>query len=717
MPELVRYALHGEIAVLTIDNPPVNALSAGVPEGILAGIRAAEADPQVRAAVLIGAGRTFIAGADIREFGRAHGFRVAATLSAALQVVENCSKPVVATVHGAALGGGLETAMAAHYRLMAASAQVGQPEVKIGLIPGAGGTQRLPRLAGVAKAVEMCAFGGSISAKDALAAGIADRLIDSKGETDLLEGALAFAREIADAPIPRTRERNDRLAHADPEVLPDIFNTGRDQARKKMRGQPAALAAIDAVEAATKLPFAEGLRFEAELFERCRVSSESKSLIHAFFGERTVSKIPNIPASTCARSIERVAIVGAGTMGGGIAMVFADAGFPVVIRETSQDALDRGMSTIRANYARMLKSGRLTEAAMEQRVARIQGELSYAGFENADLVIEAVFEKMDVKRRIFADLDGIAKPGCILATNTSSLDVDEIAAATARPESVLGVHFFSPANLMRLVEIVRGKETAADVLATAMALAKKLGKIGVLSANRFGFIGNRIMVPYAREAQLLLEEGASIDDVNNALLDFGMAMGPLAMYDQVGLDVALHVEIEGRAIAAREIELRRFEKQPARKPLVMERLVSMGRLGQKSGAGFAKFDENRKPVHDPVVAALIEHCAREAGIERRDISKDEIVDRCILAMVNEGARVLEEGVALRAVDIDVVYMTGYGFPSWRGGPMFYADTVGLPQVLARIREFERQHGSALWAPAPLLERYAAEGRGFNLPEE
>jgi len=597
--------------------------------------------------------------------------------------------------------------MAAHYRLMAATAQIGQPEVKIGLIPGAGGTQRLPRLAGIAKAVEMCAFGGSIGAKDAQAAGIADRVIDSKNEADLLEAALAFAREIAGAPIPRTRERVQKLVGADPEV----FKAARDQARKKMRGQPAPLAAIDAVEAASKLPFSEGLRYEAELFERCRVSNESKSLIHAFFGERAVSKIPDVPASTQARSIERVAIVGAGTMGGGIAMVFADAGFPVVIRETTAEALDRGMNTIRANYARALKSGRLTEDLMMQRVGRIQGQLSYDGFENADLAIEAVFESIEVKKQVFRDLDRVAKRGCILATNTSSLDVDEIAAATSRPESVVGVHFFSPANLMRLVEIVRGKATGVDVLATAMTLAKKLGKISVLSANRFGFIGNRIMMPYAREAQLLLEEGASIEDVNSALVDFGMAMGPLAMYDQVGLDVALHVEIEAR----------RFEKQPGllerRRPLVMERLVAMGRLGQKSGAGFAKFDENRKPVPDPEVAELIEICAKEAGIQRRNISKHEIVDRCILAMVNEGARVLEEGVALRAVDIDVVYMTGYGFPSWRGGPMFYADTLGLKHVLARIREFEKQHGSALWAPAPLLERYAAEGRGFNPPDE
>ncbi|HEV2200433.1 MAG TPA: 3-hydroxyacyl-CoA dehydrogenase NAD-binding domain-containing protein [Bryobacteraceae bacterium] len=703
MPELVRYARYGDVAVITIDNPPVNAMSSAVSEALLARIRTAEADPEVRAAVLIGAGRTFIAGADIREFGRLDGARVAAGLRAALEAVEECSKPVIAAIHGAALGGGLETAMAAHYRLMASTAQVGQPEVKIGLIPGAGGTQRLPRLAGFAKAVDMCAFGAPIGSKDALAAGIVDRVVESMGESDLLEAALAFAREVAGRPIPRTRECSDKLAHPDPVV----FSTARDQARRKMRGQPAPLAAIDAVEAASRLPFAEGVRFEAELFERCRVSNQSKSLIHAFFGERAVGKIPDVPPSVPVRTIERVAIVGAGTMGGGIAMVFADAGLPVVIRETTQDALDRGVNTIRANYARSVKSGRITEAAMEQRLERIQGQLTYDGFAEADLVIEAVFENLAVKKRVFADLDRIAKPGCILATNTSSLDVDEIAAATSRPESVVGVHFFSPANLMRLVEIVRGRATGFDVLATAMTLAKKLGKVGVLSANRFGFIGNRILLPYEREAQFLLEEGASVEAVNNALVDFGMAMGPLAVYDQVGLDVALEIEIEAR----------RFEKQPARQLLVLEQLVAMGRLGQKSGAGFAKFDENRKPVPDPEVAALIERCAKEAGIARRIIAKDEIVDRCILAMVNEGARVLEEGVALRAVDIDVVYMTGYGFPPWRGGPMFYADTVGLKRALTRIREFEKRHGSALWAPAPLLERYAVEGRGFNPPDE
>ncbi len=704
MPALVRYDRHGEVAVLTIDHPPVNALSFQVSEELLARIHEAEADPEARAIVLIGAGRTFIAGADIREFGRPDGARVAAALGAALEAVENCSKPVVAAIHGAALGGGLETAMAAHHRILSAAAQVGQPEVKIGLIPGAGGTQRLPRLAGFAKALEMCAFGASVRANDALQSGIVDRVIDATDETGVLATALVFAREAVGAPIPRTRDRTEKLKAADPQS----FSAAREQVRKKMRGQPAPLAAIDAVEAASSLPFAEGLRFEARLFEQCRVSSESRALIHAFFGERTVSKIPDIPPSTPVRAIDRVAVVGAGTMGAGIAMVFADAGFPVVIRETGAAALERGMIAIRAQYARSVKSGRLTEEAMAQRLGRIRGQLDEEGFENADLIVEAVFENIEVKKQVFAGLDRIAKPGCILATNTSSLDVDEIAAATSRPESVVGVHFFSPAQVMRLVEIVRGKATGAGVLATVMALVKKLGKIGVLSGNRFGFIGNRIMLPYTREAQLLLEEGASVEDVNAALVDFGMAMGPLAMYDQVGLDVALHVEIEAR----------RFEKEAARRPLVLEKLVGMGRLGQKSGAGFAKFDDNRKPVPDPEVSALIEQCARESGIPRRSIAKQEIVDRCILALVNEGARVLEEGVALRAVDIDIVYLTCYGFPSWRGGPLFYADdAVGLPQVLSRIREFESQHGSALWAPAPLLERYAAEGRRFNPPGE
>jgi len=695
MSDLVSYTRHDGVAVLTVDNPPVNALSPGVPEGLKAGVDRALADADAGAIVLIGAGKTFIAGADIREFGKPSGDRVGRELGLALRALEDCPKPVVVAIHGTALGGGLETAMAGHYRVIAPTAQVGQPEVKLGLIPGAGGTQRLPRLAGIAKALEMCAFGAPIKAQEAVASGIADKII----EGDLLAGALEFAREVAAKPIARTRDRLDKLRDADP----TFFAAARDQVRKKLRGQNAPIAAIDAIEASTRLPFAEGMQFEARLFEECRQSTQSKALIHAFFGERTVGKVPDIPPETKTYTINRAAIVGAGTMGGGIAMCFADAGIPVVVKETHPDALDRGMITIRANYARMAASGRISQAVMDQRIARITGRLDYAGFDEADIIVEAVFENMAIKQQVFAELDGIAKPDCILATNTSSLDIDEIAATTSRPRIVLGVHFFSPANIMRLVEVVRGKETSKEVLATAMALAKKLGKIGVVAGNRYGFIGNRMMQAYVREAKFLLEEGASVEAVNGALYEFGMAMGPFAMEDQVGLDVMEHIDEEAK----------RFEKPGTRRPLVLARMIEAGRLGVKNGKGWSKYDEARKASPDAEVAALVENTSKDVGITRRAIGNEEIVDRCIFALVNEGARILEEGVALRAVDIDIVYLTGYGFPNWRGGPMFYADTVGLKNVVARIEEFAASHSTDLWTPAPLLKRLANEGKTFH----
>jgi 3-hydroxyacyl-CoA dehydrogenase len=482
-----------------------------------------------------------------------------------------------------------------------------------------------------------------------------------------------------------------------------VFGAARDQAKKKLRGLTAPHAAVEAVEAATRLAFDEGMQLEARLFEECRRSTQSKAMIHAFFGERTVSKVPDIPADTKTYAIQRAAIVGAGTMGGGIAMCFADAGIPVTIKETQQAALDRGLNTIRSNYARTVSSGRITQAAMDERMARITGQLDYAGFDQADIIIEAVFENMAVKKQVFAEIEAIAKPDCILATNTSSLDIDEIAATTSRPGMVLGVHFFSPANIMRLVEVVRGKQTNKDVLATAMALTKKLGKIGVVAGNCYGFIGNRMMQAYVREAKFLLEEGASVEAINGAIYEFGLAMGPFAMEDSVGLDVMHHIDIEAK----------RFEKPGIRRPIVLERMVESGRLGLKSGKGWSKYDESRKASPDPEVAALIEQASRDTGITRREIAKEEIVDRCMFALVNEGARILEEGIALRAVDIDIVYLTGYGFPNWRGGPMFYADTVGLKQVVARIEEFGAKHGADLWTPAPLLKKLAAEGKGFH----
>jgi 3-hydroxyacyl-CoA dehydrogenase len=700
--EKVRYTKRGGIAIATIDTPPVNAMSPGVPEGILDAAKQAQQDTEVRALVLIGAGKTFIAGADIKEFGKAEGRRAAGQLASMLAELESSAKPVIAAIHGTALGGGLETAMACHYRIMASNANIGQPEVKIGLIPGAGGTQRLPRLAGPEKAVEMCAFGGMVNAKDALASGIVDRVVDTKGEADLLDAAIEYAEEVAVKPIVRTRDRNEKLAA--PAAV--VFDVARDQARKKLRGQEAPLAAIEAVEASTKLPFDDAMQLEAKLFEECRASNQSKALIHAFFGERTVAKIPGITPDVKSLPVERVAILGAGTMGGGIAMSFSDAGMSVILKDTKQAALDRGLATIRSNYGRMVKSGRITQEVADQRVARIKPQVSYESFERADLIIEAVFEDMGLKKRIFGELDEVAKPRAILATNTSSLDVDEIAAATKRPEMVLGVHFFSPANIMRLVEVVRAKATREDLLVTAMALTKKLGKIGVLAGNCYGFIGNRMMHSYVREAQFLVEEGASVEDVNAALYDFGMAMGPLAMQDQVGLDVIWLIRQAGA----------HRNKPGVRTPIVLEQLYKLGRFGQKTGSGWSKYDENRKSSPDAETTELIARLTKDAGIERRKITKEEIVDRCIFALVNEGARILEEGIALRAVDIDIVYLNGYGFPSWRGGPMFYADTLGLPNVLRRIEEFQARLGADLWQPAPLLRKLAQDSRSLHATE-
>ena len=696
MSELVLYGIHGDVAVITISNPPVNALSPGVPDGIQLSIQSAANDPAVTAIVVIGAGRTFIAGADIREFGKVvSGEKPRRSLLPLLREIENCPKAVVMAIHGTAFGGGLEVAMAGHYRVLAASALVGQPEVKLGIIPGAAGTQRLTRLAGVAKAVEMCAFGEPVDAREAHALGIADAVI----EGDLLSGAIAFAREVSGRPIPKTREREEKLHGADPA----IFDRARQHAAKTRRGQTAPVAAIEAVEAATRLPFDEGCAREAELFDRCLYSTQSKALIHAFFAERAGSKIPGVSQETPVYEIRRAAVIGAGTMGGGITMNYANAGIPVIVKEAGQEALDRGMATIRRNYASSVKKGKLSQPEMDRRLSLITPQLTYDGFEEADIIAEAVFEGMALKKQVFAEIDRIAKPGCILASNTSYLDIDAIASATGRPELVVGHHYFSPANVMRLLEIVRGKATSHTVLATSMALAKRMNKVGVLAGNARGFIGNRMLTPYLREAQFLLEEGASVEDVNAALYDFGIAMGPLAMSDLAGLDVGWRVRKE----------FKHLEKPGVRVPLVADRLCEMGRFGQKTGRGWSKYDENRQPSPDPETAALIEQTAREAGIERRAVGAAEIVDRCIFALVNEGAHLLGEGIALRAADIDVVYLNGYGFPAWRGGPMFYADTVGLDTVLARIEEFRRHHGDGLWLVAPLLRRLAESGSSFG----
>jgi 3-hydroxyacyl-CoA dehydrogenase len=697
MSDLVHLTKENNIAIITIDNPPVNALSPGVPEGISDAIEKIDADPDIKAAVLIGGGRTFVAGADIKEFGkitRGENRRGVAFLPLLLRI-EDCSKPVVMAIHGTAFGGGLELAMAGHYRVAVPSAQVGQPEVKLGIIPGAAGTQRLPRLAGVASGVQMCADGNPIKADKALKLGIVDRLI----EGDLLAGAVAFAREIAGKPAPKTRERNKKLGT--PEENAPIFAAARDTAHKKQRGMMAPLAAIDAVEAATKLSFEEGCEAEQKLFIECLFSDQSKAMIHVFFGEREVSKIPDVPKDTPIIPVESAAVVGAGTMGGGITMNFVNAGIPVLLKEADQAALDRGLATIQKNYANSVKRGRFTQAFMDERLSLIKPTLSYDDFGGADMVIEAVFEGMALKKEVFTELDRVCNPGAILASNTSTLNIDEIASATSRPEAVIGTHFFSPANVMRLLEIVRGKATGKDVIATCMQLSKKIGKIGVLVGNCRGFVGNRMFGPYRREAQFLIEEGASVEAVDKALYDFGMAMGPLATGDLAGLDVGWRIRKE----------YMHLEKPGVRQPLAEDRLCEMGRYGQKTGAGWYKYDENRRAVPDSEVADLVSKWAAEAGISKRQISPEEMVDRCIYALVNEGARILEEGYALRSVDIDIVYLNGYGFPVYRGGPMWYADTVGLKKVYDRVSEFHQQHGE-LWEPAPLLAQLAKQGGTF-----
>ena len=697
MSDLVQFSKHDGIAVITINNPPVNALSPGVPEGILEAIEKADKDDSIKAVVLIGGGRTFVAGADIKEFGKMNSRkreRGAGMLPMLLRI-EDCRKPVVVAIHGTAFGGGLELAMAGHYRVAVASAQVGQPEVKLGIIPGAGGTQRLPRLAGVAAAVEMCAGGKPVSAEQALKYGIIDRLI----EGDLLAGALAFAREVAGKPFPKTRERTGKLGS--PEQNTEVFAAARETARNKQPSLTAPLAAIEAVEAAVNLPFDEGCEVEQKLFAECLFSDQSKALIHVFFGEREVAKIPDIPKETPLLPINSAAVVGAGTMGGGIAMVLANAGISVLLKEADQAALDRGITTIRKNYASSVKRGRFTQPFVDECLQRIQPTLSFDEFASADLAIEAVFEGMALKKEIFKELDRVCKPGAVLASNTSTLSIDEIASSTARPEFVIGTHFFSPANVMRLLEVVRGKATSKEVIATCMQLSKKLGKVAVLVGNCTGFVGNRMFGPYRREAQFLVEEGAGIEAVDKALCGFGMAMGPLATGDLAGLDVGWRIRKE----------YRHLQKSGIRQPFCEDKLCELGRYGQKTGAGWYKYDEQRRSASDPEVARLIAGWVAEAGVPQRTIGAEEIVDRCLYALVNEGARILEEGFALRAVDIDIIYLKGYGFPAHRGGPMWYADNVGLKKVYERVCEFHKQHGES-WAPAPLLEQLAEQGKTF-----
>ena len=695
MDGLVKYEVRDGVAVIAVDNPPVNALSPGVPEGLAAAIDRAAGDAQAQAIVVMGAGRTFIAGADIAvledmAWGQGPGGPV---LHGLLQKIEDSPKPVVMAIHGTALGGGLEVAMAGHYRVAVPGAQLGQPEVNLGIIPGAEGTQRLPRLVGVERAIEMCVSGKPVKAEEALAAGLVDQLI----EGDLSQGAIEFARQAT--PGRKTRERAERLGTAGENAR--LYEAGRQLAAKVRRHHQAPLRAVEAIEAATALPFDEGCRREREIFAECVVSDQAKSLIHAFFAERAAAKVPGID-NKAALPVRRIGIVGAGTMGGGIAMACANAGLAVTLCDTSEETLSRGLEKVRQNYEISVKRGRFTAAQVEERIASIRPQLGWKGFEEADVILEAVFENMALKKEIFREIDAVARPECVLATNTSTLNIDEIAATTRRPESVVGMHFFSPANVMRLLEVVRGNATAPAVIATAMALAKQLKKVGVVAGNCPGFIGNRMFFGYMYEAQFLAEEGAAPRQVDAALTDFGMAMGIFAVDDMAGIDVAWRVRQE----------LGHFGAHGTRRPLVQDRLYEMGRYGQKTAKGWYLYGDDRKASPDPEVEALIERMAADAGIARREISNQEIVDRTVYALVNEGARLLEEGFALRASDIDVVYLNGYGFPAWRGGPMFYAGLVGLGKVLERITQFEREHGPR-WTPAPLLVRLAREGRTFR----
>ncbi len=592
---------------------------------------------------------------------------------------------MLVAIHGAALGGGLELAMAGHYRIATPDAQVGLPEANLGIVPGAGGTQRLPRLVGMAKAAEMIVSGQIIKAPTALELGLLDRLING----DLLQGAVAFAQEISPTrPLPKTSQRK---LEPDPAGLA----AARDLARKARRNQTAPPMALEALEAAATLSFPEGLKKERELSAKSLMSEQASALIHAFIAERAVVKIPDLSKDTIPYPLHKAAIIGAGTMGGGIAMALANAGIDVRIKDTTQEALDRGLATVRKNYSNSVAKGRFPQEVMDQRMALIHPQLDYAGFDEADIIIEAAFESMEVKKQLFAEIDKVVKADCVLATNTSTLDIDEIASATSLPEMVIGTHFFSPAHVMRLVEIVRGKATGKRVIATAMALAKTLRKVGVLVGNSMGFVGNRMMFPYMREAQFLIEEGATPAQVDRALTNFGMAMGIFAVDDMGGIDLNWRVQQEYAHLV----------KPGTRQPLMLRKLFEMGRYGQKSGRGWYLYDENRKATPDSEVEALIERTAKEAGIERRQITDREIIERCIYVMINEGARILEEGHASRASDIDAIYFSGYGFPAYRGGPMWYADTVGLKNVYDKIVEFH-------WEPAPLLKRLALEGKTF-----
>jgi 3-hydroxyacyl-CoA dehydrogenase len=697
MTSLVEYQKQGSIGVITLNNPPVNALSVnkGLLQGVLDAFKEGDHDHHVRAFVIIGGGRNFSGGADIGEFGKSYD-PGKATLADVLAYMDTVTKPIVAAISGPTMGGGLELALTCHYRVALTGAQIALPEVKLGILPGAGGTQRSPRLMGVEKALDLMVAGDPVSSEKAKEFGLVDEVVSG----DLRAAAISYANKLLKENQGVRRASQLSASIDQPEAF---FAAARERIGKAWRGYPAPLAIVTCVEAAVSQPFAKGLAVERQQFEKLMKSDESRALRHLFFAERQVSKIPDVPEDTPTREIKSAALIGAGTMGGGIAMNFANAGIPVKMLELNREALDKGLGIVRKNYAATVAKGRLTQEAMDKRMGLFTGVTSYDDIKDVDIVIEAVFEDMPVKKQVFEKLDKVCKPGAILATNTSTLDVNEIAAATSRPQDVLGLHFFSPANVMKLLEVVRAKKTSKDVLATAMKLSKAIKKVGVVAGVCDGFIGNRMLHGYFREAGFLLEEGALPQQVDKVIEDFGFAMGPFRVGDLAGLDVGWY--IRKRQAATRPAHLR-YSK-------VADQVCELGRFGQKTGAGWYRYEAgNRNPIPDPVVEELIVKASKEAGIQRRQITDQEILERCLYALVNEGAEILEEGIALRASDIDIVYIYGYGFPRYRGGPMFYADTVGLDKVLESVRRYHSAHGE-FWKPAALLEKLAAEGKKFN----
>ncbi|MBK0393370.1 3-hydroxyacyl-CoA dehydrogenase NAD-binding domain-containing protein [Ramlibacter algicola] len=696
-----QYKVHGDVAVITMDNPPVNGLGLATRQGIASGLEQANADPAVKAIVITGAGKAFSGGADIKEFGSPKAIAEPNLLSVIL-AVENSVKPVVAAVHSVCMGGGLELALGCHYRIAAPGTNVALPEVKLGLIPGAGGTMRLPRVLGVETALNMIVSGEPVKS-ELLAQQPGQKLFDkmAKDAAGVVDEAIAFAREVAGKrPLPRVRDLPSKHPQGDA-----YFQFARNMVKGMAKNFPAPVKCVDAVEASTKKKFDEGLVFEREIFMALMLTPESRALRHIFMAERAASKVPDVPEDTPKREIKSVAVIGAGTMGGGISMNFLNAGIPVTILEMKQEAIDRGIATMRKNYEGQVKKGKLKQDKYEQRMSLLKTTLDYKDLAQADLVIEAVFEEMGVKQKVFETLDQVMKPGAILASNTSTLDVNRIAAFTKRPQDVVGLHFFSPANVMKLLEVVRGDKTAKDVLATVMALAKTIRKTAVVSGVCDGFIGNRMIEQYSRQAGFLLDEGATPQQVDKAIEKFGFAMGPFRMGDLAGNDI-------GWAIRKR----RATERTEMKYSKTADKLCELGRFGQKTGAGWYDYQAGKRDaIPSKLVEDMIAEHRRTLGIEPRKITDEEIVQRLVFALVNEGAHIVEEGIASRASDIDMVYLTGYGFPLHRGGPMLYADTVGLFNVMQAMKRFQQnpRDDAKFWEPAPLIKKLVAEGKGFN----